>query len=147
MDKEDREYLNKIIKEYNKMVKQMSERIEQIWKEVIQNEVYDVYDPKEYERTFQLRDKVTSKLVNDTLYVYADVDNMEYFSFGRQDKPVSADAVIHFLDVGHDTYAPFEGDTDMLRHYPARHIIEKFANRVKQEYPEYKIQVFRDTMI
>lgn len=147
MDREDSQYLKEIIEEYNKSIQRIARRIEEIWKETMQREVYDVYDPKEYERTFQLRDRVTSKVINDTLYVYADTDNMEYYSFGRKDKPVNADAVVHFIDVGHDTYAPYEGDIDMMRHYPARHIIEKFANRVKQEFPGYKIQVYRDTMV
>lgn len=147
MDKEDKEYLDAIIKEYEKSVREMASNIESIWKEIVQNYVYDVYDPKWYERTFQLRDKIVSKVVNDTLYVYLDTDNMEYYSFGRKDYPVDANIPIHVVDVGHDTISPFEGDVDMFRHYPARHILKIFYDRVKQEYPQYKIQVFRDTIL
>jgi hypothetical protein len=151
MDKDDEVYFNELIKQYNKDINKISERIKQIWRETVQEDVYDIYDPKYYadkhgNRTNQLKDKVTSKLENGILYVYADTEDMNYYSFGDKDKPVNAEAVVHFVDVGHNYGdSPFPNDYDNFYHYEGRRFIEKFAERVKQEYPEYEIQVFRDT--
>jgi hypothetical protein len=124
---------------------QIKDDIKRTWSDTVQSEVYDIYDPVKYERTNQLRDMVTSKIEGNVLYVYADTDKMNYYSFERKDYPVNPEAVIHFVDVGHDTTAPFEGDYDNFNHYPPRHFLQIFGERVQNKYPDLKVEIVRDT--
>jgi hypothetical protein len=48
-----------------------------IMKFYIQESVYDIYTPKMYERTYELRDNVTATVIGDTLFVYVNDSGMD----------------------------------------------------------------------
>jgi hypothetical protein len=54
-----------------------SEYLKNIMKFYIDEVVYQAYQPKIYERTYELRDNVTAKIVGDTLFVYVDDQGMD----------------------------------------------------------------------
>ena len=141
------------LEEVNEQLQQyfidLEKELKRIWMDTIDELIY-YREPKYYfggtrRRTYQLENSLKVEIKGDMIYVYVDTDNMNYYSFDDRNKPVPAENVVHFIDVGHDSVAPFEGDYDYFYHYPAKHIIEEFANRVKSEYPEFNIEVVRDT--
>lgn len=148
MDREDELYFKELMKQHKQNVSKIEKDIKNIWKEVIEDTVYSVINLKYYtdgsrERTYQLRDMVTSRVEKDILYVFADTSNMEYYSFGRRDHPVSGEDVITFVDGGHHQ-SGYEGTNDNFRDYEGRNFLEEFHNRVKAKYPEYEIELINN---
>jgi hypothetical protein len=118
--------------------------LQRMWYDTVTELVYEAYSPKVYQRTDQLRDKFKVEIKDNTIYAYVDSDNMEYKSITG--KSIPGDYVAHFVSVGHDTVAPFEGDYDMFNHYPPRRIFEIYYNRVKENYPELQIELVQDEL-
>lgn len=54
-----------------------SDCLEGIMKFYIDAVVYKVYDPKMYERTYDLRESVTAKVINNAIYVYVDDSKLD----------------------------------------------------------------------
>lgn len=128
------------------------EIIEQIFKEIkrdlvklfrqaIQSEVYDKYHPKEYKRTYQLRNKVAISLDKNTIYVYCDVASMNYTSAINFMRDVSY-AVPWFIQEGHNRNIP--KPKPMYDIYPARHFLEKARELIQNEYPFLKVEIKND---
>ena len=76
-----------------------NEYLKNIMKFYIDEVVYQAYTPKKYERTYQLRDNVTTKLVGDTLFIYVDDTGM--------DKPNGQWSYPHRVILG-DAYYPYD---------------------------------------
>jgi hypothetical protein len=55
----------------------LQDYLKNIMKFYIQEEVYDKYSPKIYQRTYALRDNVTAKVIGDTLFIYVDDTGMD----------------------------------------------------------------------
>lgn len=51
--------------------------LENIMKFYIDKTVYEVYSPKYYDRTFELRNRVTARIEGDSIFVYVDDSGME----------------------------------------------------------------------
>lgn len=51
--------------------------LENIMKFYIEETVYNVYTPVMYDRTYELRDNVTAKVVGNSIYVYVDSTGMD----------------------------------------------------------------------
>jgi len=54
-----------------------SDFLEGIMKFYIDEVVYRVYDPKVYERTYDLRESVTAKVIGNAIYVYVDDSKLD----------------------------------------------------------------------
>lgn len=115
--------------------------------------------PREYKRTGQLENinNIDFKIENDTLYIYFDTSNMEYYSFGRglgtdtsKLKPMPGDAIIHFLNSGHDIsgdYSRNVGDNtgyDYFNNYPSQKFLQLAKERIESKYPNIKVEIFED---
>jgi hypothetical protein len=148
LDREDELYFQELIREYKQNVKEIEQVIKRIWAETVEDYVYSQIDLQYYadgtrERTYQLRDMVTSKIVGDVLYVYADTNNMNYYSFGRRTHPVSAEDVVAWVNDGHHQ-SGYEGTNDNFRDYEGRKFLDKFYQRVCEKYPQYEIELIED---
>jgi len=56
--------------------------LKNIMKFYIQKEVYDIYTPKIYDRTFSLKENVTARVEDGSIYVYVDDSGMDKTSDG-----------------------------------------------------------------
>jgi hypothetical protein len=79
---------------------------------------------------------------------------MEYYSFGKGTgydnsnlSPVGGDAVVHFLNVGHDIsgdYARNIGESagyDYFNNYPAQGFLQLAKERIERKYPELIVEI------
>jgi hypothetical protein len=55
----------------------LQDYLKNIMKFYIEEQVYQKYSPKIYQRTYALRDNVSAKLVGDTLFIYVDDTGMD----------------------------------------------------------------------
>ena len=137
----------------NEYLESIKDDIKNILHEAIMDTVFS-YNPSEYRRTGQLEDidNIDVKFDNDgSLIVYINTDNLQYYSFGKGEgydnsglKQINGDCLTHFLEVGHDSYSPYEGDADMFWHYPARRFLEVAQERVQEKYPDLIVTVIRE---
>jgi hypothetical protein len=149
LDREDELYLKELLKEYKEDIKKIERDIKKIWSDTIEDTVYSQIELQYYadgsrERTYQLRDMVTSKIEGDMLYVYADTSNMQYYSFGRRSHPVSGEDVLGWVNDGHHE-SGYEGVNDNFRDYNGRYFLEEFYRRVKEKYSQYEIELINNS--
>jgi len=117
------------------------------------------YQPHVYNRTGQLEDinNIEFRIEGDRLFVYVNTDNLEYYSFGKGEgysntglQRTSGEAVLHFLEVGHDTSGDYGRSTnstsgyDYFHNYPSQNFLELAQERIKAKYPTLTVNVLRD---
>lgn len=74
----------------------VGEKVKEVLKEYVQNDVYDSYEPTEYKRTYELIDSITVKVigtVGDSIMVevYFDKDKMNHATlFGDDNLGIEA---------------------------------------------------------
>lgn len=106
----------------------LSNKVRQIFKEVIQSVIYDSYTPTIYERTYQLPNAINIEVNNDELIVYIDGDLLSYYS--AVDRRNVSPAVPYFLESGHSDDS---GIDNMYHNYPSRNYLEEVKNRIVSE--------------
>jgi hypothetical protein len=77
-------------------LKNGQDSLKNIMKFYIQKEVYDIYTPKIYDRTFSLKENVAVRVEGTNIYVYVDDSGMDKTSDGV--------TYPHRVLEGHDTY-------------------------------------------
>ena len=102
-------------------------RCKEIVEEEIDRKIYDIYDPKQYLRTNQMRNSVRTDVRNGVLYVYINTGNMHYEDFYGNDQ---TKYVPYWLEYGHNSnnYNKF-----MLFQYPSRGYMSTAKERIKRE--------------
>jgi hypothetical protein len=153
MDKEDEEYIDGQIKEFEKeYLNEVIDDCKKILHEAIMDTIFSTPEGM-YRRTEQLEnlDNITFKFeIGGTILIYIKED-LEYYSFGRGKgydnsklKQIPADLLYHILEVGHDIVSPYKGDADRFHHYPAQHFLEEAQQRMKEKYPDLDFEIIRD---
>lgn len=108
---------------------ELGKELEDIMKEEIQTQVYDAYDPSEYERTMQLLNSVETTNVENNSVEVSWRDNGDWTSYAGKHM-----YVIHGLEMG-KTYG--RGG-----YRPSTNLVEESYNRAENEIPKkYKIEM------
>jgi len=110
-------------------------RCMEILREEIFYRVYQAYPPKEYDRTFQLIDKIIIDVNTTGLFIHWDTNNMSYYS-ARNRKYYPDDYVTErvpgWINRGHfntDRISPIP----MFDIYPARNFMKSAKERIETE--------------
>lgn len=110
---------------------------EKIYKENIDNCIYQNYQPTEYIRTNALENSVTSKMDDDTVFLYNDNNQMDYYS-AVSGESVSGDNVVNWTNYGHHDDS---GRSGMFHDYNGRQYIEKTKEDIENEMPDIKVEI------
>ena len=111
-------------------MQELGKELEEIMKEEIQTQVYDAYDPSEYERTMQLLNSVETTNVGDNSVEVSWRDNGDWNSVINGNHMY----VIHGLEMG-KTWG--EGG-----YRPSTNLVEESYKRAEDEIPnKYKIEM------
>lgn len=141
MDSNEKRYFDALLREYEKEVlRKIQEDVKKLYSQAIDETVYQAYSPTTYERTYQLKDRVSCKLEGNKLIVYTDIDNMEYTS--AVDGRDVTSAVPYFVLGGHSDDT---GIDNMYHNYPGRNFLQRSKELIKQKYPELEIVIINDT--
>lgn len=81
----------------------VGEKVKEVLREYVQNDVYDSYEPTKYKRTYELIDSITVKVVGTVgdsimVEVYFDEDKMSHTTLFGDDNLV--------VEVGDNVYIP-----------------------------------------
>ena len=108
---------------------ELGKELEDIMKEEIQTQVYDAYDPSEYERTMQLLNSVETTNVENNSVEVSWRDNGDWTSYAGKHM-----YVIHGLEMG-KTYG--RGG-----YRPSTNLVEESYRRAENEIPKkYKTEM------
>ncbi len=130
MDVEEMEYLNQQInKAQREYLDEIKDGIMALWQDAINENVYQVYDPVQYQRSFDLLNKLEMHFDDDgKLIIQTDTDN--YYSV-VDGKDVS-DLVPNW--VGETGHTDNKG-TGMYHNYqPPKHFLERAKEFIENEY-------------
>lgn len=102
-------------------------------REAIWDTVYASYSPKEYRRTFELLNSVSSEFKIDNnkveIYVFCDSDKMNHFA----NKPYGMSVYVPvLLDSGH-IQKGYEGTNDMYHDYPKRDFLNEAIEEIQKD--------------
>ena len=116
-------------------MKELGECVEDIMKEEIQEQVYDAYNPKEYQRTNQFINSVGITDISDDKVEISWRDNGDWYSVIKRDRGEEPDHmyVIH----GHEM-----GRVWGREHLPTT-LVETSTERAEREVPEELIKYLR----
>lgn len=131
MDREIERYLmEEIKKEKKKILLSIQDDCKELLEDAIQTEVYDAYDPIEYERTYALNNSVNSHInTDDELYVFTDTNEGLYYS-AVDGRDVSV-AVPHFVNSGHTDNT---GINNQYHNYEGRNFLEKAKELIDKKF-------------
>lgn len=83
MDIDDENFIKECIEEYiHDTLEEFQDKINQIFKDALNSELYNIYTPNTYERNYNLLNSVKTHIDynNNSLYVYCDINEGMYFS-------------------------------------------------------------------
>lgn len=110
---------------------------EKIYKQNIEESVYNAYEPVQYQHTNALENSVTSRMDDDTVLLYNDNNQMDYYS-AVSGESVSGDNVVNWTNYGHHDDS---GRSGMFHNYNGRQFIEKTKENIENEMPDIKIEI------
>jgi hypothetical protein len=147
MSSNDELYFEQELKKYKKQIlNTIKNRIVDIFKESIQESVYDVSESNGitwYERTEGFKNSVDIKWSGDDLLAYINTDMLnDYYSwinFNKTDNKVGQ-YLGEFLEEGHHG----ENGFGMYRDYEARHFLELAHYKIQNEFPGLEIRIIKD---
>lgn len=143
MDIDNEDYLNfqAELEIYKKeYLTEAQKEAEKIYKENIDTMVYQSYQPVQYERTYALEDSVTSTLEGDTVYLYNNGSNADYYS-AVSGEVVGMNNIVKFINYGHQDSSGIGG---MFHDYPARGFIEQTKEDIENEMPDIKVEILNE---
>lgn len=138
LDTEELRYLDGLVDNYEKeYLNSIKNDIVKIFKEAIQKEVYDYYNPTVYARQYRLLDNVTIDLKPDnSLFVYTDVLNVGYKS------AITGNNVGSMLDTfvfeGHDSESSV---MNQYEHFEPRLALQTAKKMIQEKYPDLKVYI------
>lgn len=126
--------------ELNTYYKNMENRISELFKQAIQENVYDYYaSPRVYERTYTFINsvKVHLDLESGQLYVYNDLnDGSSYYSV--VDGSSQYQNISHWIESGHEDST---GIANQYHTYEGRRYLERAKELIMAEFPELEIEI------
>lgn len=130
-----------IEKEYQNILKQIASRCKIIFQECVESEVYDKYDPKEYERTRDLFNSVEFLVKDNTIYVYVDTTKNNYTSNVPNANYPANIWNPYWVNYGHNTET--EG-IFMYDNYPSRQYKEEAKRRIEKEFDGLTVEFLEE---
>lgn len=122
----------------------IEDRIKEIYKEAIQSNVYDFYDPSVYERTYTFINSVKTHINFETgaMTVYSDLNGEDYDYPSAVDGTSQSDNIANFLDGGHH-----DGGTGEYHNFDARNYLQEAASMIQTEFPDLIIRILHNEEI
>ena len=112
-------------------------RVEELFKQAIDETIINVYSPNTYVRTYMFRESVKAHYDknNDVIYVYSDINSGYYSAVdGRDVTP----AISYWLEHGHEDDT---GIDNAYHNYGERRYLERAEELIKKEYPDLDIEI------
>lgn len=116
-----------IKKSFNQQLNSIKDRVREIFKEALNQDIYNRRNPSEYDRTYQLLDAINVEIKDDSLIVFIDSDILNYTS-AVDGRSVSS-AVPRFLR-GHDDSSNID---NWYHHYPKSNYLETAKEMIESE--------------
>lgn len=142
MDREEEKWLEEQIKKYQaELIKGVQKRLVELFKQALDETVYDYYQPSVYDRTYMLKESVRTHYDSkkNTVYVYPDI-NYGYWS-AVDGRDVSA-AVPYWVQEGHDDGIGIKKKGENQYHrYEGRHYLERAKELIDKEFKDSGIKV------
>lgn len=110
-------------------LKKIKNRVIQIFKECIQEQLYDRYSPEEYNRTYQMLESVDVIVKGDSIIVFNNPDLMTKGYESAVDGTDVTQYITTFLQ-GHDDSSNIN---NMYHHYPQANYLEVAKERIESE--------------
>lgn len=131
------ELWNNISQQFNSNIKIICKRVEELFKQAIDETIYEAYSPNTYDRTYMFRDSVKAHYDEneDVIYVYSDI-NTGYYSAvdGRDVTP----AISYWLEHGHEDNT---GINNAYHSYSGREYLRRAEELIKKEFPDLDIEI------
>lgn len=110
---------------------------QKIYKDNIETSVYQAYQPTKYIRTGALENSVTSTLDGDTILLYNDNSQMNYYS-AVSGKSVSGDDVVKWTNYGHNDDTGIGG---VFHDYNGRQYLQETKDDIENEFSDIKVEI------
>lgn len=121
-------------------LKEIIEDCKEIINRHIISDIYNAYDPVQYNRTNQMRNinNIDYKMLDDgSIFIYINTDNMEYYS--AVDGRNVTELVPWMLEqTGH---MDGTGIHNMYHYYPERHYLSNALFEMQGKYPDIKFEL------
>lgn len=110
-------------------LQRIKSRVIQIFKESIQQELYNRYNPEDYDRTYQMLESVDVIVKGNSIIVYNNPDLMTQGYKSAVDGTDVTPYITKFLQ-GHDDSSSIN---NMYHHYPQANYLEVAKQRIESE--------------
>jgi hypothetical protein len=132
MDDEVKEFELALRMNYKNYLLYIQDRCKYLFEEAIYRQVYSYYTPYVYRRTFQLANKVTTKIIGEELFVYIDIDYAKYNSAvsGAYVSPI----VPWLIEHGHTDDRAVLIHNNQYTNYEGRHYLRLAKELVQKEF-------------
>jgi hypothetical protein len=131
-------YFEQEVKRYqDKLINSIKGRLVELFKQALEETVYDYYNPTTYERTNRLKDSVTVKFDNatNTLYIYPDITNGYVSAVDGRDVSL---AVPYWIQSGHSDNT---GINNQYHSYEGRDYLQRAKELIDKEFKEYGFDI------
>jgi hypothetical protein len=141
---------NQFKEQINEYLHEIQDRIVELFKDSIQEAVYDISDTQMtwWERTEDFKNSVSIQYDSEgALVVYVDTDKLDYYSyinFQKTDIEVS-DSLPMWLEDGHNSDKP--NQYGMYANYNGRNYLELAYEKINSEFPDLQVQILKDEEI
>lgn len=133
----DYEYLEEELKKYLNQIKQ---RVIELYRQAIEETIYNAHSPTQYKRTYQMLNSIAVKFENDKLIIYTDTANMSYYS--AVDGRDATELVPWMLEqTGH---MDGTGIVNLYHYYPERRFLERAKELIQNEFPDLQIEIIKE---
>ncbi len=124
------EFFNEIVQETTQEYLEMvQDDCKEMFISALETELYDVYTPRVYDRTGALKNNVTTRIIDNALFVWVDINEGIYHSVvtGEDVSPHVADWV---MVTGHNDNNSIQ---NLYHHYQARSVLETVQKNIENE--------------
>jgi hypothetical protein len=141
MDANEELQLNAEIKlKMQEYLDSIRDRVIELYKQAIQNKLYNYYTPNTYDRTYDYLNSVNVQIVNNKLYVFADMnEGMGHYSTvtGEDESANINNWVINGHNDDSNVYNEYH-------HYEGRDILDYAQELIQSEFPDLQVKIMND---
>ena len=114
-------------------------KVEELFRQSIQECIYDYYQPTVYQRNYTFLNSVTAHidLASGVMYVYSDInEGTQYYS--AVDGSPQFQNIGHWMESGHSDNTGYGGQ---YHQFEGRNYLERAKELINQEFPDLQIQI------
>lgn len=122
----------------------IGEDVVKLFKQAIQTEIYDYYEPTAYERTDMFINSVTFRYnwEDSALLVFSDINTGYYSAVDGSDQ---SENITNWLEDGHsDGIGSSEEKKNQYHQFEGRHFLEEAERLIKKKYPFLEVEIFNE---